>query len=154
MHGTTRRGWFPRRGDASVVREGAAKADISAEFAMSPEARGWMSEQEFDTEEDSILLRRVIDNAGRSKAFINGVAATASQLRDLGEMLVDIHGQHAHQSLLKTDAQRAIQFTRSAPGVDVALVGMKRVEHVEENLKLREVPPLAAERFASFFSKE
>lgn len=55
---------------------------------------------------------------------------------------------------LKTDAQRAIQFTRSAPGVDVALVGMKRVEHVEENLKLREVAPLSAERFRSFFSKE
>ena len=54
---------------------------------------------------------------------------------------------------LKTDAQRAIQFTRSAPGVDVALVGMKRVEHVEENLRLREVPPLSAERFRSFFSK-
>jgi DNA repair protein RecN (Recombination protein N) len=96
------------RGDASVVREGAAKADISAEFVLIPEARAWLVEHEFGTDEDSILLRRVIDNAGRSKAFINGVAATAAQLRDLGEMLVDIHGQHAHQSLLKADAQRIL----------------------------------------------
>ena len=55
-----------------------------------------------------MLLRRVIDNAGRSKAFINGIAATAGQLRELGDMLVDIHGQHAHQSLLKGDAQRLL----------------------------------------------
>jgi len=54
------------------------------------------------------LMRRVIDNAGRSKAWINGISATAAQLRELGEMLVDIHGQHAHQSLLKSDAQRAL----------------------------------------------
>jgi DNA repair protein RecN (Recombination protein N) len=96
------------RGDASVVREGAAKADISAEFAMLPEARSWLVEHEFDTEDDGVFLRRVIDNAGRSKAFINGIAATATQLRELGEMLVDIHGQHAHQSLLKSDAQRVL----------------------------------------------
>ncbi len=59
-------------------------------------------------EEGGALLRRVIDNAGRSKAYINGIAATATQLRELGELLVDIHGQHAHQSLLKADAQRAL----------------------------------------------
>jgi len=96
------------RGDASVVREGAQKADITAEFAANAEAHAWLDANEFDTSEGSVLLRRVIDNAGRSKAFINGVAATAAQLRDLGEMLVDIHGQHAHQSLLKTDAQRML----------------------------------------------
>jgi DNA repair protein RecN (Recombination protein N) len=60
------------------------------------------------SEEGGALLRRVIDNAGRSKAYINGIAATATQLRELGELLVDIHGQHAHQSLLKGDAQRAL----------------------------------------------
>ncbi|HWT72115.1 MAG TPA: AAA family ATPase, partial [Oxalicibacterium sp.] len=96
------------RGDASVVREGAAKADITAEFAVDAALRGWLAEHEFGDEDGSVLLRRVIDNAGRSKAFINGIAATATQLRDLGEMLVDIHGQHAHQSLLKADAQRAL----------------------------------------------
>lgn len=96
------------RGDASMVREGAAKTDISAEFATTMEADAWLEANEFRSEEGGVLLRRVIDNAGRSKAFINGIAATAAQLREIGEMLVDIHGQHAHQSLLKIDAQRVL----------------------------------------------
>lgn len=96
------------RGDASVVREGAAKADITAEFSASAELDAWLAENEFTNEEGGALLRRVIDNAGRSKAFINGIAATATQLRELGEKLVDIHGQHAHQSLLKQDMQRVL----------------------------------------------
>ena len=97
------------RGDASVVREGAAKTDITAEFATGSEVDAWLVEHEFNNDDDGgVLLRRVIDNAGRSKAYINGIAATAAQLRGLGEKLVDIHGQHAHQSLLKTDAQRVL----------------------------------------------
>jgi len=95
------------RGDASMVREGAAKADIVAEFS-APHCSAWLAEQEIDIEDGIILLRRVIDNAGRSKAYINGVSATAAQLRELGALLVDIHGQHAHQSLLQSDAQRTI----------------------------------------------
>jgi DNA repair protein RecN (Recombination protein N) len=96
------------RGDASVVREGAAKADITAEFSVSDEVRAWIASHELQNDEGSVLLRRVIDNAGRSKAFINGIAVTAAQLRVLGEMLVDIHGQHAHQSLLRSEAQRIL----------------------------------------------
>jgi DNA repair protein RecN (Recombination protein N) len=96
------------RGDASMVRDGAPKADISADFALTPAAASWLEQNEFGVEEGGALLRRVIDNAGRSKAYINGSAATAGQLRELGELLVDIHGQHAHQSLLKQDAQRAL----------------------------------------------
>jgi DNA repair protein RecN (Recombination protein N) len=96
------------RGDASVVREGAAKADITADFAPTAQATAWLQAHEFAVEEGGALLRRVIDNAGRSKAYINGVAATAAQLRELGDLLVDIHGQHAHQSLMKADAQRAL----------------------------------------------
>jgi DNA repair protein RecN (Recombination protein N) len=96
------------RGDASMVREGAAKADISADFALTPAASSWLEQNEFGIEDGGALLRRVIDNAGRSKGYINGIAATAGQLRELGELLVDIHGQHAHQSLLKQDAQRAL----------------------------------------------
>jgi DNA repair protein RecN (Recombination protein N) len=98
------------RADASVVREGAARADIVAEFTGEQDAslQSWLSEHAFDNDESSLLLRRVIDNAGRSKAFINGVTATITQLRELGEMLVDIHGQHAHQSLLRADAQRQL----------------------------------------------
>ncbi|MGS0741168.1 DNA repair protein RecN [Glaciimonas sp. GG7] len=107
------------RGDASVVREGAAKADISAAFSVSRYSEGspidtseavraWLAAHAFESEEGGVLLRRVIDNAGRSKAWINGITATAGQLRELGEMLVDIHGQHAHQSLLKADSQRVL----------------------------------------------
>jgi DNA repair protein RecN (Recombination protein N) len=96
------------RGDASMVREGAAKADITADFALTGAAANWLAQHEFGVEEGGALLRRVIDNAGRSKAYINGIAATAAQLRELGELLVDIHGQHAHQTLLKLDAQRAL----------------------------------------------
>jgi DNA repair protein RecN (Recombination protein N) len=96
------------RGDASVVREGASRTDISVDFATTAAVDAWLAANELQSEEGGVLLRRVIDNAGRSRAFINGSAATAAQLRELGEMLVDIHGQHAHQSLLKAEAQRAL----------------------------------------------
>ena len=96
------------RGDASMVREGAARADITAEFTAGPEVEAWLAANEIASEAGTIMLRRVIDNAGRSKAYVNGIAATATQLRELGDMLVDIHGQHAHQSLLKSDAQRVL----------------------------------------------
>ncbi|MBY0574240.1 MAG: AAA family ATPase, partial [Undibacterium sp.] len=96
------------RGDASMVREGAQKADISAEFSINQETAHWLIEHDFNGEENQLILRRVIDNAGRSKAYINGITATAAQLRELGEFLVDIHGQHAHQALLKNEMQRRL----------------------------------------------
>ena len=101
------------RADSSVVREGAAKADISAEFLSDATVEQWLDSNELASDEGGVLLRRVIDNSGRSKAFINGTAATTVQLRELGEMLVDIHGQHAHQSLLKNDAQRVLLDTQA-----------------------------------------
>lgn len=109
------------RGDASVVREGAAKADITADFSVNEVAQAWLVANEFSNDDGGALLRRVIDNAGRSKAYINGIPATAAQLRELGDMLVDIHGQHAHQSLLKSEAQRALldgQATAREAGVE------------------------------------
>ena len=96
------------RGDASMVRDGATKADICAEFSSNSHCDSWLAAQDIDIEDGMILLRRVLDNAGRSKAYINGVSVTAAQLRELGAHLVDIHGQHAHQSLLQAEAQRAI----------------------------------------------
>jgi DNA repair protein RecN (Recombination protein N) len=132
------------RGDASVVREGAVKADITAEFAASAELDEWLDEHEFTIEEGGVLLRRVIDNAGRSKAFINGITATATQLRDLGEKLVDIHGQHAHQSLLKTDAQRVLLDSQAGLQDEVKAVAVayktwralaKQREEFETNAK-------------------
>src|SRR4051812_44547058 len=60
------------RGDASVVRDGASRADITADFIVSDNAQAWLAMNEFESEDGSVLLRRVIDNAGRSKAYING----------------------------------------------------------------------------------
>jgi aryl-alcohol dehydrogenase-like predicted oxidoreductase len=110
-----------------------------------PEAYAFAN-QKVGGEEVSFLeaARRLGITVLASASILQGQVA-----RDLpGELRSALNGQ------LKTDAQRAIQFARSAPGVGTALVGMKRVEHVEENLKLREVAPLSGERFAGFFSKE
>ncbi|MEB0137915.1 MULTISPECIES: DNA repair protein RecN [unclassified Undibacterium] len=100
------------RGDASMVREHAAKADISAEFSISSCVAAWLALHELNDPEEHLILRRTIDNAGRSKAWINGITATAGQLRELGDLLVDIHGQHAHQALLKSEAQRVLLDTQ------------------------------------------
>ena len=94
------------RADAGVVRGGAERADISAEFDADAGVIAWLTDNAFDA--DACLLRRVIDAGGRSRAWINGTAATVGQLRELGERLADIHGQHAHHSLLRADAQRAL----------------------------------------------
>src|SRR5438874_2403116 len=98
------------RGDASVVRTGAERAELSAEFDLSrqPEIHGWLSANDLASDDSMLLLRRIIDAQGRSRAYINGSPASLTQLREAGEMLVDIHGQHAHQSLLRPDAQRAL----------------------------------------------
>ena len=98
------------RGDAAVVRAGCERADISAEFDIQPlpELAQWLRAAELEGDPGSILLRRVIDKSGRSRAFVNGRPATLGQLREAGEWLVDIHGQHAHQSLVKADAQRVL----------------------------------------------
>lgn len=96
------------RGDASMVREGATKTEITAEFTYLDNVSAWLNQHEISCDEDFLLIRRTIDQAGRSKAWLNGTPCTSAQLREIGEMLVDIHGQHAHQSLLKADAQRAL----------------------------------------------
>lgn len=112
------------RGDASMVREGASKADICAEFSSNSKCDVWLIEQDLQTEEGLILLRRVIDNAGRSKAYINGISATVTQLRELGALLVDIHGQHAHQSLLQNDMQRQLVDHHAQLSTQVHEVGV------------------------------
>ena len=98
------------RADADQVRTGAQRADISAEFTAEPGGAlsAWLAEQALEGDGDQVLLRRVIDRGGRSRGFINGHPATISQLREAGEQLLDIHGQHAHQSLLKPAVQRTV----------------------------------------------
>ncbi|HHV7519536.1 TPA: DNA repair protein RecN [Burkholderia orbicola] len=109
------------RADASVVRTGCGRADITAEFTPHDRVARWLDEHAFDAE-DSVMLRRVIDANGRSRAFINGTSATLAQLRELGEMLVDIHGQHAHQLLMRPDAQRELFDTHAGLVADAANV--------------------------------
>ena len=97
------------RVDAGLVRSGCERAEIAAEFDLedSPDAAQWLREHDLDAE-GSVLLRRVLDGNGRSRAYLNGSPVTVQQLREVGESLLDIHGQHAHQSLLRADAQRAL----------------------------------------------
>jgi DNA repair protein RecN (Recombination protein N) len=139
------------RGDGSVVRNGATRADLSAVFDAPPVIAEWLREHALDDDYHAaealaaarkdtkdavkparagkstrsgaprsvpvgppVILRRVIDAAGaRSRAFINGTPVTLGQLRELGEMLVDIHGQHAHQALMRPDAQRLLFDTHA-----------------------------------------
>jgi DNA repair protein RecN (Recombination protein N) len=98
------------RSDAGLVREGCARADISAEFSVEgvAAAQRWLEAADLADEPGACLLRRVVESAGRSRAWINGRPATLQQLAELGEMLVDIHGQHEHQSLTRPAAQRAL----------------------------------------------
>jgi DNA repair protein RecN (Recombination protein N) len=95
------------RGDAGVVREGAARAEVSAEFDTVASVHGWLDEAGFDAE-DTLLLRRTIDAQGKSRAWINGSPATATQLRELADALLDIHGQHAWQGLTRPAATREL----------------------------------------------
>lgn len=94
------------RAEAAMVRADAKRAEVSASFLLqgNPAARRWLEDNQLD-EGDDCILRRVISADGRSKAFINGTPVPASQLRDLGQHLIHIHGQHAHQRLLKPDYQ-------------------------------------------------
>lgn len=103
------------RGEAGVVREGAARADIAAEFDTPPSLRTWLDAGGFDPD-DSLLLRRTIDAQGKSRAWVNGSPATVAQLREAADLLVEIHGQHAWQSLTRPAAVRALLDAQA--GVD------------------------------------
>lgn len=98
------------KAEAGVVRSGQARAEIVAEFDLPPDGplRAWLAEQEIDADEGVLLMRRVIEGGGRSKAWLNGSPVVLAQLRTAGEWLADIHGQHAHHALLRPDAQLAL----------------------------------------------
>ena len=96
-----------QRADAAMVREGAARAEVSAEFDSPPGLSAWLDEAGF-AQEDTLLLRRTVDAQGKSRAWVNGSPATVTQLREAAEYLVDIHGQHAWQSLTRPAAVRAL----------------------------------------------
>ena len=97
------------RADSGLIRAGAARSEVSAEFALddAPATAEWLAANDLGAA-GSLLLRRVVDSNGRSRAYLNGSPVTVQQLREAAETLVDIHGQHAHQSLLRGEAQRAL----------------------------------------------
>ena len=95
------------RAEASVVREGAARSELCAEFSTPAHLQPWLQDNGFDAADD-LLLKRSIDAQGKSRAWINGSPATASQLREIGDQLLDIHGQHAWQSLTRPSAVREL----------------------------------------------
>ena len=95
------------RADSGAVREGALRCEVSAEFDCPPQAHAVLEDAGFEVS-DTLLLRRSVDTQGKSRAWVNGSQATATQLRALGEMLLDIHGQHAWQSLTRPDAVRGL----------------------------------------------
>ena len=98
------------RAEAGVVRESAERAELAAEFEVAAGSGlgAYLEENELAGDPGVLLVRRVIDRGGRSRAFVNGRGATLAQLKEVGEFLVDIHGQHAHQSLMRPAAQRAL----------------------------------------------
>lgn len=97
------------KADATVIRAGRERAEVVATFDLSrvPAARDWLADQALDDQGDCVV-RRVLVREGRSRAFVNGRPASGNQLKELGDLLVDIHGQHAHQSLLRPNDQRAL----------------------------------------------
>ena len=110
------------RAEADVVRDGAARAEVCAEFRVDTDAAAWLRENEMQGDGNTALLRRIVDAGGRSRAFVNGTAVTLAQLRALGDLLLDVHGQHAHQSLLRPAAQLALLDAHGGLGAAASAV--------------------------------
>lgn len=98
------------RAESGIVRQGAKKAEIGAEFDVAglPLVISWLEENGLESDSGICIVRRIVEAEGRSRAFINGSAVTLTQLRELGEQLVDIHGQHAHHALSRQSVQREL----------------------------------------------
>jgi len=126
------------RADAAVVRHGRERAEIGVEFDLSddPDTRAWLVEEELDDEEQC-LLRRTINRQGRSRAYVNGHKVPVAQLKRLGERLMDIHGQHEHQSLLRPKTQLGLvdQYGDHQKALDTANQAFQRWQDCKSTLK-------------------
>ena len=127
------------RGDATMVRSGCERAEITAEFNVSalPKLQDWLNEQALTGDEGVCLMRRVLDAGGRSRGFINGRSVTLQQMREVGEQVLNVHGQHAHQTLLQADAQRDLLDGYAGLQADAALVAASYREW--QTLKARRI---------------
>ncbi|HEY1290398.1 MAG TPA: DNA repair protein RecN [Burkholderiales bacterium] len=127
------------RSEAGAVKEGCERAELAAEFEFenNQPVSNWVEEHELVGDPGQVILRRTIDRSGRTRCFINGHSATLAQLKELGELLVDIHGQHVHQSLLRAPAQRDLVDSHAeaaalAAETAAAFRDWKRLERVAE----------------------
>jgi DNA repair protein RecN (Recombination protein N) len=137
------------RGDAALVREGAERAELSAVFDLQEKTplANWLGEHELQGDPGQLILRRTLDRSGRLRCFVNGHAATLAQVKEAGELLVDIHGQHAHQSLLRASAQRELLDAHAGSG---ALA----VETADAYRAWKRLEALAAEAERNFAARE
>lgn len=138
------------RAEAGAVRSGRDKADITAEFDLPPEGqlREWLLAQDLPDDDGAVMLRRVVESGGRSRAWINGVPTTQTQLREAGEFLADIHGQHAHHALLRADAQRSLVDTHAGAGLLAAQVAelFRNWQRIAERQRMAESDSAASQR--------
>jgi len=121
------------RADGNAVRPGADKADILASFdlSQSPEAQHWLAEHDLEQDDGLCLLRRVVSNEGRSRGYINGTPCPLGDLKALGELLLDIHSQHEHQSLLQSDTQRRL-LDDFAASTELAKTVQRRAQQCQQ----------------------
>ena len=149
------------RADAVMVRNGCERAEISAEFdiAKLPQVQAWLAEQGLEGDAGVCLMRRVLDAGGRSRGFVNGGSATQQQMRTVGGYLLDIHGQHAHQSLLRADAQRDIldshaNLTREANTVATLFRDWQTLHNRRVQLEQNAASVLAERELLAFQRRE
>ncbi|MGQ0585831.1 MAG: DNA repair protein RecN [Gammaproteobacteria bacterium] len=135
------------RADAGLIRAGESQAEISAEFSLdgSLSARAFLREQAMEDSDDAnaCLLRRVVSTDGRSRAFINGAPASLANLRELGEHLVEIHGQNEHQSLLRGETQRELLDDFGAHAEALAAVAQAAREFAEAEAGIERLRAIA-----------
>ena len=122
------------RADGSVIREGSSRTDVSAEFDLTLSVTQWLEAAGFEAD-TALLLRRTVDTQGKSRAWINGSPATAAQLRNLGEQLLDIHGQHAWQSLTRPDAVRSLLDAYAQVSTHAILAQWQQWRSAKNNLE-------------------
>ena len=122
------------RADSSVIREGSSRTDVSAEFDLTLSVTQWLEAAGFEAD-TALLLRRTVDTQGKSRAWINGSPATAAQLRNLGEQLLDIHGQHAWQSLTRPDAVRSLLDAYAQVSTHAILAQWQQWRSAKNNLE-------------------
>ena len=139
------------RAEASAIRTGQDKADITAEFALpeSSPAHTWLKEHDLETlldEPEAVLVRRVIQANGRSRAYINSHLAPVQKLKELGEYLIDIHGQHSHHSLLKTSKQLTMLDEYAKPTKSLKTIANTFKQWQETENTYQELKTAAEER--------